>query len=559
MNKRYRIRFDRLLATGTMILSGVAAVWTAPAVAETRALLAGVWTYNSSAIPDLKGPENDLGAVEALLRKSGASDVTVLRNEAVSRTTMETALHALGLRSKAGDWIVLYYSGHGAQAEAAVKGTRDGDLDQFLPLAGFDPDAQDVERFIVDKDFYDWLARYVPAGVRVLMIADTCHSGTMNRSVEPRAFHFTARVVLRGEAAELRLVPRPAPRFESVLATTRDIAAPLDRADLPNLVFIGAAQDGQLALEAALPNEGAPSRGLLTYALEQGLGTTGADGKTLLADLDGNGTVEVSEIAVYVDGQVRTLSAQRQHPRTAYAAGRDADALLAAPPAAPTVPVQPPLPGIHASDPRAAGLLRLADAPWQVAGSAAAADFVWDYPARTLLRRTGDIVAQGVGTTAALRGVIEKWRTVEALRPFLNEEHGRLAIGPQDNGTRYRPGSKVTVAYRGAPGAGGYATIFNLAGDGTVQLLYPAAPEDGDGKLDRSGQIALFQNQVVAPFGTDHVVALVTPVPPNELRALLHTLDNQRAPLQAVEPIRRLLGEYRGRATLSLAELYTGN
>lgn len=547
-----------LWATSLLALAG------SPARAETRALLAGVWTYGSALVPDLKGPANDLDAMETLVRNQGATDVSVLRNEQVSRTTLETALHALGMRSRPGDWIVLYYSGHGAEAEAAVKGTRDGDSDQFLPLAGFDLDdrdlAPDPEKFIVDKDFYEWLARYVRPDVHILMIADTCHSGTMNRSVDQRAFHFTPRMALRGLNETMKLAARPAPRFAAVLDTaTRDISTPVDRPDLPNLIFVGAAQDDQLALESALPDESGPSRGLLTYSLEQGLSKRGPDGKSLLADLDGDGKVSVAELSVYLDGQVRTMSAQRQQPRVSYPAARQSEALfIHAIAAAQGIAARAAPPRVFAVDDKAQSMLRFPGAPWTIAPNADASDFVWDFPRQTLLRRSGDVVAAGVGTTVALRGVVEKWNAVDSLRPLMNEARGRLVVGPLAVGARYRPGGLVSLSYEGKTAGAGYVTVFNLASDGTVQVLFPAAPEDGDGRLADNGSLSVFRSRVVPPYGTDHVIAVTTPVAPVELRAMLRTLDNQRAPLQTVEPIRRLLAAAPGRTTLSIAEIYTG-
>ncbi|WP_420143894.1 caspase family protein, partial [Sphingobium sp.] len=207
----------KLLRASLFTGFAMASLYSGEATAETRALLVGAWQFKSGLIMDLAGPENDLAAMETVIRGQGATDITVLRNEGVTRTTVETALHALGLRSKPGDWIVLYYTGHGALAEAAVKGTRDGDTDQFLPLPGFDPDVKDAERFIVDKDFYNWLSIYVPHDVQVLMMADTCHSGTLHRSVDPRVRGMAPRLTLGARNVELGA--RPAPRFASILAS----------------------------------------------------------------------------------------------------------------------------------------------------------------------------------------------------------------------------------------------------------------------------------------------------------------------------------------------------
>ncbi|MEJ7927069.1 caspase family protein [Sphingobium sp. AN641] len=538
------------------------ALSAACAHAETRALLVGVWQFQSSQIMDLRGPENDLQAMETVIRGQGASDVTVLRNDAVSRTTVETALHALGLRSKPGDWIMLYYSGHGAQAEAAVKGTRDGDLDQFLPLARFDPDVQDAERFIVDKDFYNWIARYVPRGVQVLMMADACHSGTLHRSVDQRAWGFTPRLALRSSAQELKLASRPAPRFPSVLPGGQ-VPEEVTREDLPNLIYISAAKDDQLALEASLPVEGAPSRGLLTYSFEQGLTMPGPDGRTLAADEDRDGTVTVAELAIYLNGQVRALTGQRQESNAVIPAGKEALGVFAAiapPPAPPSPPSPPPRPGLYVADAKRRASVT-GDYPWRVLTAPTGADFVWDPGKGVMLRRSGDIVAQNVTDRNHVRGVIEKWDAVEALRPYLSENRARLMIGPQSNGVRYPSGAPVTLALRqemSKQAGDRYATVFNLASDGTVQLLYPDAT-DGTGKLAPDQSLPILDSQVIAPFGTDHVVALVTRSPPDQFRALLRTVEGQRAAMRLVAPIKALLASGGGEGALSIGELYTGN
>lgn len=534
--------------------------------AETRALLVGAWQFKSSLIMDLVGPENDLAAMETLIREQGASDVTVLRNDGVNRTTVETALHALGLRAKPGDWIFLYYTGHGALAEAAVKGTRDGDTDQFLPLPGFDPDVKDAERFIVDKDFYTWLSLYVPRGVQVLMMADTCHSGTLHRSVDPRAMGMTPRLTLGARNVELGA--RPAPRFASVLAASDDIGGSATRDDLPNLFYIAAARDDQIAWENALPVEGAPTRGFLTWSFEQGIATPRADGKGMAADQDGDGTLSIGELGAYLNVQVRMLSGQRQESNIIIPPGRERQGLFATvpppPPPSPTPPAPPPLPGLYVEDLKARASVS-GDHPWRILTDGQGADFVWDARAQAMLRRTGDIVAQTVKTPAQVRGVIDKWAALEALRPLLSERGARLMVGPLDNGARYPSGAPVTLALaQSQPGQGvaagpRYATIFNIASDGTIQRLFPVAASDGDGALAAGQSLPVLDSQVIPPFGADHVVALVTPQPPQDFRLLLRTVENQRAAARLVEPIRALLAKAGGQAGLSIGELYTGN
>ncbi|MGJ3627536.1 caspase family protein [Sphingomonas sp. MMS24-JH45] len=247
-----------------------------PVAAETRALLVGVWKFNSPMLKDLAGPENDLAAMEILARAEGATDVTVLRNDQVTRTAMETAMPTRSgcARSRAtGSSSIIPVTS--AEADAAVKGTRDGDRDQFLPLAKFDP--ADPERYIVDKDLYNWMSRYVPATVQVLMIADACHSGALRplrRS--PSAMRFTPRPWASAPRRPTsRSAHSPAPRFPAVLGGATPVIDSVERADLPNRVYLAAAKDEQLAWELPMPTEGAPPARLLTYNFEQGLTTRG--------------------------------------------------------------------------------------------------------------------------------------------------------------------------------------------------------------------------------------------------------------------------------------------
>lgn len=534
--------------------------------AETRALLVGAWQFNSKLIMDLAGPANDLEAMETLMRGQGVTDVTVLANDGVSRTAVETALHALGLRAKPGDWIFFYYTGHGALAEAAVKGTRDGDTDQFVPLPGFDPDHEDPERYIIDKDFYSWIARYVPRGVQVMMVADTCHSGTMHRSADRRAMAMTPRLTLGGRNVEL--TARPAPRFASVLTGTAapagTVAGTVEREDLPNLFFIGAARDDQIAWETELPVEGAPARGYLTWTLEQGLTRPGASGTTVAADQDGDGKVTVLELGTYLNTQVRAMSGQRQDSNTVIPPGREGQIVFGAVPAPPVAPAPSPLPGLYVADAKARASVT-GDYPWRVLTDGAGADFLWDAASQTMLRRTGDVVAQNVRALAQVRGVIDKWAAMEALRPYLSERRARLVVGPLENGARYPSGAPVTLALAaGEPVTGKeaerrYATVFNVASDGTVQRLYPMTASDGDGRLAPGQSLPILESQVIAPFGADHVVALVTPQPPTQFRALLRTIENQRGAGRLVAPIKDLLASSGGQGSLSIGELYTGS
>lgn len=540
-----------------VVVSAVLVGLPAPAYAETRALLIGVSNYESPTVPDLIGPANDLSAMSALLATMGATDITVLEDAAANRTSIESQIQSIGMRSRSGDWIVLYYSGHGAEAGARSDGA--AEPDQFILLPGFDPDKQDPERFVVDKDFYSWLRRYVPGDVRILMVIDSCHSGTMHRAIDPRLMSFTSRLGLRSrDDRSFKLVERPGPRLPALNASEEVVAG--DGRDLPNLVYIGASQDDELALETELPQEGSPQRGVLTFALEQGLSSPGADPRALAADLDLDGAVSVVELAAYLSGQVRMLSAQRQQSSAEFADAMS-DALLLSSKPRPISSKAEELFAVAILDPLSTDFTTGVSGPWRPAASPRDADFQWLPKSGHVIRRSGDVVATGVEEVDAMAGVIRKWNAVSALRPLVSEAGMQLTLDPLGDDITYFEGATVTVGLstsrprlrRNRPQ---FATVFNLAADGTVQFLFPLMA-DGAGMIAEGQDMAVLENRVVAPFGVDHIVALATPDRPHNLHDLLRTLDRRPVVPGLVDQIKEILRRSSGAGSVSMLEIYT--
>lgn len=527
--------------------------------AETRAILIGVSRYQSQAIPDLAGPANDLKAMERLARSMAANDIVSLRDGAVSRSSVETAIHDMGLRVQPGDWVLFYFSGHGAQALAQNPSEADGEFDQFLPLPGFDPDRQDPETFIVDKDFYAWMKRYLPPEVAILMVVDSCHSGTMHRAIDPRSYAFTPRIAFRpGDARAIQLTARPGPRLGALRSEPGDTGPVATRRDdLPNLVYIGASRDDQLALETELPQEGAPQRGVLTYAFEQAFTLPGAVETSPIADLDGDGQVSVIEIGSYLNSQVRMLTAQRQESTLFFPSDWAERPLLSSLPA-PRLDYDLPQPQVIIAGQTDAMAMPSSATAWRIAASSNDADFLWVLSTREVLRRSGDIVATGIDSPIAFSGVMDKWQMVMTLRPLVSELAMRLTVNPLGSDELYAEGTPISMLLARARRGGGalHATVFNLASDGTVQLIYPL-DADGAGLLDDALRQSLLETVVVPPFGVDHVIALATPEPPEALRAALRNADGQRAAAGLAGIIRSELKRARGKGSLSIAELYT--
>lgn len=509
----------------------------ASAQAEIRAVLVAVSQY-ADPIPSLEGPSNDVVALKSVLEAQGAKDIVTLRDAEATRTNIRGALQAIGKRSRPGDWVVFFYAGHGAQAKARDATEADG-MDEFLALGGFRVSKPDPEQFIVDNDLRGWLMNFFPANVNVLQIADACHSGTLNRAITAPT-RFKGRSALGNPMALTLPVGPPDP------------AAIAPSAEAPsNLVYVGAAQDDQFALEGPLPLGDSPSRGLLTYALEGALQERRANGH-LTADADDDGKLSLAELASNLETRTRELSSTRQWSSASVPARNERSVIfqpLKAPPAEDR-PVE-----VKAADDQAADILA-GRGPW-ASIPRGAPDLTWSAKEGWVTDSHGDRVAEKLTSAEALTGVINKRRAIRELAGSANERAIKVDIGPRKPGQLYKNGDAVDLAVI-HKGAAAWLTAFNLAGDGTVQMLYPLEG-DGDGAM-AAGQVRVVMARTKAspPFGVDNVVALATPLEPKLLRQALRRMDGKREALAAAAAVRDQLDQAKGQAALALGELYTG-
>ncbi|MBL8771795.1 MAG: caspase family protein [Phenylobacterium sp.] len=520
------------------VAAGLAAAALAtPAQAEIRALIVAVSTYTDP-IPSLEGPPNDAAALTRLLQAQGATDIVSIKDTDATRSSIRGALEALGKRSKPGDWVIFFYAGHGAQARSRDPTEVDG-MDEFMALSGFRVAKPDPNQFVLDNDLRGWLMNFFPTSVNVLQIADACHSGTLNRAVVAPT-PFKRRTALDNPMA-ISLPPGPP-----------DPAAKAPSAgDPPNLVYVGAAQDDQFALEGPLPRGDSPSRGLLTFALESALQDRRPNGH-LAADLDDDGRLSLAELAATLETRTRELSSTQQWASAAVPARNERSVIFQPlkPPPADEIPIE-----VKPADDQAAELLS-GRGPW-ASIPRGVPDLTWNAKEGWVTDSRGDRVAEGLTSAEQLTGVILKRKAVSQLAASANERVVKVAVGPRPAGQLYRAGEAVDLAVTHR-GEAAWLTAFNLAGDGTVQMLYPLEG-DGDGRVEAGqSRVVLARTKATKPFGVDNVVAVATPVEPRLLRAALKRMDGKREAMAAAGAVRDELDQARGKAAVGLGELYTG-
>ena len=123
------------------------------------------------------GTEYDATSFSSKFVSLGIETTTILTKQA-TKDNILNALEAALNPMKSGDLLIVTLSGHGGQTYGTINES-DG-LDEYV--CAYDGP-------ILDNTINEWL-RYVPKGVCVLWICDTCHSGTMHRTAHPAiVFH----------------------------------------------------------------------------------------------------------------------------------------------------------------------------------------------------------------------------------------------------------------------------------------------------------------------------------------------------------------------------------
>jgi len=118
----------------------------------------------------LNACEADAHDMEAIAKSKGHAKVTKLLTKQGTRKQVVAAIREAAGALASGDLFFLTYSGHGGQIPDRNGDEPDG-LDETWCL---------YDGELVDDELYTELARFA-SGVRILVLSDSCHSGTVTR------------------------------------------------------------------------------------------------------------------------------------------------------------------------------------------------------------------------------------------------------------------------------------------------------------------------------------------------------------------------------------------
>lgn len=139
-----------------------------------KALCIGINDYPGTQM-DLQGCVNDARDWAAVLGGRSYS-VACLLDEQATRNAIMESIRDLVSAAAPGDRIVITYSGHGT-----YQPDLDGDEADGLDEALCPYDIQTAGRALLDDEIRE-LFQARPPGIRLLLISDSCHSGTVNRA-----------------------------------------------------------------------------------------------------------------------------------------------------------------------------------------------------------------------------------------------------------------------------------------------------------------------------------------------------------------------------------------
>ncbi len=211
-------------------------------MAKGLSLHIGLNSVNPKNYAGWSGPlaacELDASDMQAIAKFNGFKPKVLLTKKA-TRKTVQTALASAAAALKAGDMFFLSYSGHGGMVP-----DRNND----------ESDGQDETWCLYDGEMLDDELNYLysrfRAGVRILVLSDSCHSGTVTRNRLAEAMAINTP----GPARVYRAMPRDQAistymahqEFYDNIQTRAELKAPDIKA---SVLLISGCQDSQLSLD----------------------------------------------------------------------------------------------------------------------------------------------------------------------------------------------------------------------------------------------------------------------------------------------------------------------
>jgi hypothetical protein len=169
------------------------------------------------------------------------------------------------------------------------------------------------------------------------------------------------------------------------------------------------------------------------------------------------------------------------------------------------------------------------ETPFEIVSPVDNPDLIWDPTSRDVLA-WGDVIAYRIDKSD-LSSVIDRAAAIRDLKQMATTAPQPIKIAPDDG--LHHNHSMVSVEVGGI--AGRSLVLFNIAGDGTVQLLYPNATDP----LVIETEALSLPVRVEEPFGADQIVAVTSQQQMAALEQAVLRMNRRRTAIQAIKMIQR--------------------
>jgi metacaspase-1 len=205
----------------------------------------------------LSGCINDATDLKAIADGLGYDSSILIDEEATSDAVVE-AIGRAAAELQSGDILLLTYSGHGGQVQDANRDESDA-RDETWVL---------YDRQLVDDELYQLWSQF-EAGVRIVVLSDSCHSGTVTKVRKAIELRDAVDGTTRDGAAEgarnlpLDVQERDERRRQATYRTVQWLAGAKGESDIAaSVLLISGCQDNQLSYDG--PRNGRFTTELLT-------------------------------------------------------------------------------------------------------------------------------------------------------------------------------------------------------------------------------------------------------------------------------------------------------
>jgi caspase domain-containing protein len=238
---------------------------------EKRALLIGInaytpplgykptTTFGRIEFPDLKGSRNDVLSIQSLISsKFSFKNIDTLFDASATRENILQEINNLLAAGKPGDIAFIYYAGHGSQVHNSLSNEFDKKDETIVPSDIWKEGVEDIR----DKELGKMFNRFIDKGIKLTVILDCCHSGSMSRgfTAQTQTFRFIADANYDSKDPSSPPAPESRPGNNFLILSASQDAEPAeeqrDDNNVPHGAFTVALTDAlnQLSVNASAEN-----------------------------------------------------------------------------------------------------------------------------------------------------------------------------------------------------------------------------------------------------------------------------------------------------------------